>query len=71
LNKGCPNSLKNYEEKKNFEAYRFILPGYHVKPAEKAGVIGREPLENLPGFIEIAKKILEFLNVYLATVNVL
>ena len=33
-----------------FEAYRFILPGYNVRPLEMSGAIGREQLKKLPGF---------------------
>lgn len=38
-------------EKKNddfYEAYRFILPGYNVRPLELSGAIGREQLKKLP-----------------------
>jgi CDP-6-deoxy-D-xylo-4-hexulose-3-dehydrase len=31
-----------------FEAYRFILPGYNVRPLEISGAIGREQLKKLP-----------------------
>ena len=33
-----------------FEAYRFILPGYNVRPLELAGAIGLAQLKKLPGF---------------------
>jgi CDP-6-deoxy-D-xylo-4-hexulose-3-dehydrase len=33
-----------------FEAYRFILPGYNVRPLEISGAIGLEQLKKLPGF---------------------
>jgi CDP-6-deoxy-D-xylo-4-hexulose-3-dehydrase len=32
----------------HFEAYRFILPGYNVRPMEVSGAIGREQLKKLP-----------------------
>jgi CDP-4-dehydro-6-deoxyglucose reductase, E1 len=32
----------------HFEAYRFILPGYNVRPLELSGAIGREQLKKLP-----------------------
>jgi len=32
----------------HFEAYRFILPGYNVRPLELEGAIGREQLKKLP-----------------------
>ena len=31
-----------------FEAYRFILPGYNVRPSEMSGAIGLKQLEKLP-----------------------
>jgi len=33
-----------------FEAYRFILPGYNLRPLELSGAIGLEQLKKLPGF---------------------
>ncbi|MBV8730724.1 MAG: DegT/DnrJ/EryC1/StrS family aminotransferase [Acidobacteriia bacterium] len=36
----------------HFEAYRFILPGYNVRPLELSGAIGREQLKKLPGMTE-------------------
>jgi CDP-6-deoxy-D-xylo-4-hexulose-3-dehydrase len=38
-------------ERKNtdfYEAYRFILPGYNVRPMELSGAIGREQIKKLP-----------------------
>lgn len=32
----------------HFEAYRFILPGYNVRPLEMSGAIGRQQLKKLP-----------------------
>ena len=46
-------------EKKNddfFEAYRFILPGYNVRPGELHGALGLEQIKKLPGFIEQRRK---------------
>lgn len=34
------------------ESFRFILPGYNVRPLEMSGAIGIEQLKKLPGFIE-------------------
>ncbi|MBE89137.1 MAG: pyridoxamine 5-phosphate oxidase [Rhodospirillaceae bacterium] len=39
-----------------FEAYRFILPGYNVRPIEMAGAIGIEQLKKLPNMTEIRRK---------------
>ena len=42
---------KNSEDEFN-EAFRFVLPGYNVRPLELEGAIGIEQLKKLPGFIE-------------------
>lgn len=33
-----------------FEAYRFIVPGYNLRPLEMSGAVGIEQLKKLPGF---------------------
>jgi CDP-6-deoxy-D-xylo-4-hexulose-3-dehydrase len=46
-------------EKKNddfFEAYRFILPGYNVRPIEMSGAIGIEQMKKLPKMTEERRK---------------
>ena len=35
------------------ESFKFVLPGYNVRPLEMSGAIGIEQLKKLPGFIEI------------------
>lgn len=39
-----------------FEAYRFILPGYNVRPGEMQGAVGKVQLKKLEGFIEIRRR---------------
>jgi len=39
-----------------FEAYRFILPGYNLRPLELSGAVGLEQLKKLPGFTEQRRK---------------
>lgn len=34
------------------ESYRFVLPGYNVRPLELSGAIGIEQLKKLPGFVK-------------------
>jgi len=34
------------------ESFKFVLPGYNVRPLEMSGAIGIEQLKKLPGFIE-------------------
>ena len=38
------------------ESFRFVLPGYNVRPTELAGAVGVEQLKKLPGFIEARRK---------------
>lgn len=38
-----------------FEAYRFILPGYNVRPLEICGAVGIEQLKKLDGMIEMRR----------------
>ena len=42
-----------------FEAYRFILPGYNLRPLELSGAIGREQLKRLPEMTEQRRENLE------------
>ena len=44
------------------ESFRFILPGYNVRPLEMSGAIGIEQLKKLPSFIEQRKKNAEIFN---------
>jgi CDP-6-deoxy-D-xylo-4-hexulose-3-dehydrase len=39
-----------------FEAYRFILPGYNVRPGELHGAVGIRQLDKLEGFIKVRRK---------------
>ncbi|MBS3909175.1 MAG: DegT/DnrJ/EryC1/StrS family aminotransferase [Actinobacteria bacterium] len=39
-----------------FEAYRFILPGYNLRPTEIQGAIGIRQLDKLKGFLEIRRR---------------
>ena len=34
------------------ESYKFVLPGYNVRPLEMSGAIGSEQLKKLPGFVQ-------------------
>ena len=38
------------------ESFRFVLPGYNVRPIEMSGVIGVEQLKKLPSFLEQRRK---------------
>ena len=39
-----------------FEAYRFILPGYNVRPTELQGAIGKVQLNKLDDFLEVRRE---------------
>jgi len=47
-----------FEKKDNdfFEAYRFILPGYNVRPTEIQGALGLAQLKKLPEFLKIRRE---------------
>jgi CDP-6-deoxy-D-xylo-4-hexulose-3-dehydrase len=45
-----------------FEAYRFVLPGYNVRPTEIAGAIGLQQLRKLDGFVEKRRQNLALFN---------
>ena len=38
------------------ESFKFVLPGYNVRPVEMSGAIGIEQLKKLPSFIEERRK---------------
>jgi len=48
-----------------FEAYRFILPGYNVRPGEIHGAVGIVQLDKLDSFVKIRRKNAEhFVNLF-------
>jgi len=50
-NKICKKSDDWFEE-----SFRFVLPGYNVRPVEMSGAIGIEQLKKLPSFLEQRRK---------------
>lgn len=38
------------------ESFKFVLPGYNVRPLEMSGAIGQEQIKKLPHFIEVRRK---------------
>jgi CDP-4-dehydro-6-deoxyglucose reductase, E1 len=38
------------------ESFKFVLPGYNVRPLEMSGAIGLEQIKKLPGFIEVRRQ---------------
>lgn len=53
-----PHDSPVFQKKGNdfFEAYRFVLPGYNVRPLEIEAAIGREQIKKLPGFTAQRRK---------------
>lgn len=38
------------------ESFKFVLPGYNVRPLEMSGAIGIEQLKKLPGFVDVRRQ---------------
>ena len=53
-----PSDSPVYEKKGNdfFEAYRFILPGYNVRPLELSGAIGLRQLNKLDSMVDARRQ---------------
>ena len=56
--RGLPENSLLYDKKSDAfsEAYRFILPGYNVRPTELNAVVGLEQLQKLPQMTEQRRK---------------
>lgn len=50
------NLVSNKSDDWFTESFRFVLPGYNVRPLEMSGAIGIEQLKKLPEFIENRRK---------------
>jgi dTDP-4-amino-4,6-dideoxygalactose transaminase len=51
------NKVTGEKSEDNFEeSFKFVLPGYNVRPLEMSGALGIEQLKKLPSFIEIRRK---------------
>lgn len=50
------NHISNKSDDKFEESFRFVLPGYNVRPLEMSGAIGLEQLRKLPEFITKRRK---------------
>lgn len=53
-----PADSKIYERKANdrYQAYRFLLPGYNLRPLEMSGAVGIEQLKKLPSMTAARRK---------------
>ena len=50
------NHVSNKSNNSFEESFRFVLPGYNVRPLEMSGAIGIEQLKKLPNFIKQRRK---------------
>lgn len=50
------NKISNKSDNWFEESFRFLLPGYNVRPIEMSGVIGVEQLKKLPSFLDQRRK---------------
>ncbi|WP_130830737.1 DegT/DnrJ/EryC1/StrS family aminotransferase [[Erwinia] mediterraneensis] len=51
------NHVSGHKNRDPFEeSFKFVLPGYNVRPLEMSGAIGIEQLKKLPSFISIRRK---------------
>lgn len=52
-----PEGSSVYDKKDDdfFEAYRFVLPGYNLRPLELSGAVGVEQIKKLDHFVEIRR----------------
>ena len=50
------NKVCKKEDDEFKETFRFVLPGYNLRPLEMSGAIGTEQLRKLPSFLEQRKK---------------
>ena len=50
------NKISNKSDNTFEESFRFLLPGYNVRPVEMSGVIGVEQLKKLPSFLDQRRK---------------
>ena len=50
------NHVSNKSDDWFEESFRFVLPGYNVRPLEMSGAIGIEQLKKLPSFIDNRRK---------------
>lgn len=56
------NHVSNKSEDWFEESFKFVLPGYNVRPLEMSGAIGIEQLKKLPSFIKQRRKNAELFN---------
>lgn len=50
------NKVSNKSDNWFEESFRFVLPGYNMRPVEMSGVVGVEQLKKLPSFLDQRRK---------------
>lgn len=50
------NTLVTSRGDDQFEAYRFVVPGYNLRPTELSGAVGREQMKKLPAMTRLRRK---------------
>jgi CDP-4-dehydro-6-deoxyglucose reductase, E1 len=56
-----PNKIDNKKTEKLCEGYRFLLPGYNMRPTEITGAVGLVQLEKLPAILAARRSNAELL----------
>ncbi|UOY08836.1 DegT/DnrJ/EryC1/StrS family aminotransferase [Muricauda sp. SCSIO 64092] len=54
------NKISNKGKDWFSESFRFLLPGYNVRPLEMSGAIGQEQLKKLPSFLQQRRRNAEY-----------
>ncbi|MBF0554372.1 MAG: DegT/DnrJ/EryC1/StrS family aminotransferase [Nitrospirae bacterium] len=65
--RGQPEGSPIFEKKDSdfYEAYRFILPGYNVRPMEIQGAVGKVQLKKLDAFLKVRRgNAAHFVNIF-------
>ncbi len=61
------NSVHNKSDNEWDDLFRFVLPGYNLRPIELSGAIGQVQLRKFPEFLGWRRKMQKFLHNYFQT----
>lgn len=65
------NLITNKSENSFYEQFRFILPGYNIRPMELTAAIGLEQLKKLDGFVSMRREnAIKFKNLFSSVIGV-
>ena len=63
------NKVTGIKSKDAFqESFKFVLPGYNLRPLELSGAVGMEQLKKLESFVEIRRKNAEIFQTFLSDI---